>query len=132
VLVRAETDALRTRRDAMRATRIGASCGLWAVVMSATVLAWLVFGLAGAGAAPRAGVRIAVTGCPYAGVTATCLMLNDTDGTVYNVSGASPWPRLIGRMIWLRGTVSTRTSLCAQGIVLERIRWTRLRQQCPK
>lgn len=85
----------------------------------------------GARAAPKLGDRVSITGCPYAGVTSTCLMLNDADGTVYNISGISPRPRPMRRMIWLRGTISDRASICAQGVVLERIRWTRVRQACP-
>jgi hypothetical protein len=84
----------------------------------------------GAQAAPKLGERVAITGCPYAGVTAACLMLNGADGTVYNISGIIPRPRPIGRMIWLRGTVTDKPSLCAQGVVLDRIRWTRVRQRC--
>jgi hypothetical protein len=84
-----------------------------------------------AAAAPRSPERIVVTACPYAGTVSTCLLLNAPDGSVYNISGASPRPRLIGRMIRLRGTVTDKASLCGQGVVLERIRWTRTRQKCP-
>jgi hypothetical protein len=84
----------------------------------------------GAQAAPRPGERVAVTGCPYPGVAATCLMLNGADGTVYNITSVNPRPRALGRMIWLRGTVTDKASLCAQGVVLERMRWTRVRQTC--
>ena len=95
------------------------------VVLSAAVLTAL-----GAQAAPRVGERVSITACPYPGATSTCLLINGPDGTVYNITGASPRPRLFGRMIWLRGTVTDKPSLCAQGVVLDRIRWTRVRQKC--
>jgi hypothetical protein len=84
-------------------------------------------------AAPKKsiGERIAVTGCAYPGPAAACLLLKDADGTVYNISSVSPWPRPIGRMIALRGTITARPSACGQDTVLDRIRWTRLRQKCP-
>ena len=82
-------------------------------------------------AAPKPGERIAVFACPYRGVVATCLMINGADGAVFNISAASPQPRLTGRMIWLRGTVTDKASMCSQGVVLDRIRWTRLPQRCP-
>ena len=82
-------------------------------------------------AAPKPGERIAVFACPYRGVVATCLMINGAEGAVFNISAASPQPRLTGRMIWLRGTVTDKASMCSQGVVLDRIRWTRLPQRCP-
>jgi hypothetical protein len=90
------------------------------------------FALAGsaAEAAPKTGTRITVIGCPYAGVTASCLMIKSGDGTVYNVTGITPKPRASGHMIRLRGTVTDKLSMCTQGIVLDRIRWTRTRQRC--
>ena len=81
-------------------------------------------------AAPKPGERIAVFACPYRGVVATCLMINGAEGAVFNISAASPQPRLTGRMIWLRGTVTDKASMCSQGVVLDRIRWTRLPQRC--
>jgi hypothetical protein len=80
--------------------------------------------------APKRGDRISVAACPFAGVTATCLMIRAGDGTIYNITAAAPKPRLGGRMIRLRGTVTEKASICGQGIVLERIRWTRTRQPC--
>jgi len=80
---------------------------------------------------PKLGERISTTACPYAGVTATCLMINGADGTVFNITGANPKPRLSARMIRLRGTVTDKVSMCNQGVVLERVRWTRTRQRCP-
>ncbi len=85
-----------------------------------------------AGAAePRRAARVTVTACPYPGVTASCLMIKAADSTVYNISAVSPRPRETGRMIRLRGTVTDKLSACGQGIVLDRIRWTRTRQRCP-
>jgi hypothetical protein len=81
-------------------------------------------------AAPKIGERIAVVGCPHRGVVATCLMISGADGTVYNINNASPMPRQMGRAIWLRGTVTDKSSMCNQGYVLDRIRWTRLPRRC--
>ena len=83
-------------------------------------------------AAPKRGDRITVTGCAYRGVTAGCLMIRGRDGTIYNISGASPRPRESGRMIRLHGAVTEKLSMCGEGTVLERIRWSRTRQRCPK
>jgi hypothetical protein len=74
--------------------------------------------------------RISILGCPYPGVTASCLMIKAANGTVYNISSVSPRPRLSGRMIRVRGSVTNKLSACGQGIVLDRIRWTRTRQRC--
>jgi hypothetical protein len=106
--------------DSMRAQRIMPVAALAAAALAA----WP------AQAAPKATPRIAVTACPYAGVTASCLMIKSADGTVYNITGANPKPRDMGRMIRLRGTPTDKVSMCGQGIVLERIRWTRTRQKC--
>ena len=100
------------------------------LVSTALVLAGAMLETA-AQAAPKSGERVAVTACPYRGVVATCLMINGADGAVLNISGASPHPRLMGRMIWLRGTVTDKSSMCGQGVVLDRIRWTRLPLRCP-
>ena len=83
-------------------------------------------------AEPKRGERVTVTSCPYAGVTAGCLMIRAPDGTVYNISAASPRPRTGIRAIRVRGVVTDKASVCGEGIVLERIRWIRTRQRCPK
>lgn len=75
--------------------------------------------------------HVAVTGCPYPGVTANCLMIRGTNGSVFNISGISPRPRASGRMINVRGIVTDKMSVCGEGVVLDRIRWTRTRQRCP-
>jgi hypothetical protein len=81
---------------------------------------------------PQSGTpqRIIATGCPYAGVTANCLMIKSSDGKVYNITSITPRPRQMNRMIRLRGTVSDKASACNEGVVLDRVRWTRIRQQC--
>jgi hypothetical protein len=104
----------------MRARPIAASALALAAVLSAVA----------AQAAPQVGERIALTACPHAGITAPCLTVNGADGTVYNITGATPKPPLDGRMIRLRATVSDKLSSCLQGIVLDRIRWTPVRQKC--
>jgi hypothetical protein len=81
-------------------------------------------------AAPAVGDRVALTACPHVGATAPCLTVNGADGTVYNITGASPKPPLNGRMIRLRATVSDKVSACLQGLGLDRIRWTPVRQKC--
>jgi hypothetical protein len=83
-----------------------------------------------AGAAPQVGDRIALTACPHVGVTTGCLIINSADGAAYNITGATPKPALNGRMIRLRATVSDKLSACLQGTVLDRIRWTPIRQKC--
>jgi hypothetical protein len=110
-----------------RSTRLGSGVRAGAaIVLGAAMLA-----IPAAQAAPKVGERIAITACPYRGVVATCLMIDGADGTVFNISGANPKPRLMGRMIWLRGTITDKASMCSQGRVLDRIRWSRLPQRCP-
>jgi hypothetical protein len=83
-------------------------------------------------AAPKLGERIAITACPHRGVVATCLMINNyADGTVFNISSANPRPRPMGHAICLRGTITDKASTCGQGVVLDRIRWTRVPRRCP-
>jgi hypothetical protein len=98
-------------------------------VAAGAVLAGLLIAAA-AQAAPQVGERVALTACPHAGVTAPCLTINAADGTVYNITAATPRPAFNGRMIRLRATVSDKLSACLQGIVLDRIRWTPVRQKC--
>ena len=98
-------------------------------VAAGAVLAGLLIAAA-AQAAPRVGERVALTACPHAGVTAPCLTINAADGVVYNITAATPKPPINGRMIRLRATVSDKLSACLQGIVLDRIRWTPVRQKC--
>jgi hypothetical protein len=85
---------------------------------------------AAAQAAPQVGFRVALMACPHAGVTAPCLTINGPDGSLYNITAANPKPPLNGRMIRLRATVSDKLSACMQGIALDRIRWTPVRQKC--
>ncbi len=103
--------------------------GLLALAMAAALGAAPIS--SAAQAAPKAGERVVVTACPYAGVTANCLLINGADGTVYNITGAKPRPRLESTMIRLRGTVSDKLSLCNQGAVLDQVRWRRTGQKCP-
>lgn len=83
-------------------------------------------------AAPRSGERVSIVGCPYAGMTASCLMVRTKDGTLYNISALSPRPRRSDRMIRVRGVVTDKFGICGEGIVLDRIRWTRTRLRCPQ
>jgi hypothetical protein len=99
------------------------------LVAAGAVLAGLLIAAA-VQAAPQVGERVALTACPHAGVTAPCLTINAADGTVYNITAATPKPPINGRMIRLRATVSDKLSACLQGLVLDRIRWTPVRQKC--
>jgi|HubBroStandDraft_6_1064221.scaffolds.fasta_scaffold377850_2 hypothetical protein len=111
--------AILARASLARASLVWASAALLGALISPA-----------AQAAPPVGFRVALTACPHAGSTASCLAINGADGTVYNISGASPKPPLNGRMIRLRATVTDKVSACLQGIVLDRIRWTPVRQKC--
>jgi len=75
--------------------------------------------------------RVTIAGCPYPGVTANCLMIKAANGPAYNITAISPRPRPSGRVIRVRGTVTDKMSVCGEGVVLDRIRWTRTRQLCP-
>ena|SRR6185295_14695807 len=78
------------------------------------------------------GKKVTVTGCPYPGVLATCLMIKDKDGAVYNITGANPRPELYDVAIIVTGTVSSKLSICNQGAVLDEIKWDRTKMRCPK
>lgn len=97
-----------------------------AAVVCAAVLASL-----GVRAETRRQERVSVTGCPYVGTTANCLMIKGPNGTVYNITSVLPRPRDSARMIRVRGTITDKVSACGEGIVLERIRWTHTRLRCP-
>jgi hypothetical protein len=114
---------LRVSRAMGRGVRVKLVCA------SAVLLAGALISAA-AQAASQVGERVALTGCPHAGITAPCLTINGADGTGYNITAAAPKPPLNGRMIRLRATVSDKLSACLQGIVLDRIRWTPVRQKC--
>ncbi|HEY3640189.1 MAG TPA: hypothetical protein VGL31_03775, partial [Xanthobacteraceae bacterium] len=75
------------------------------LVSSGTMVVAALIGAA-AHAGPQVGERLALTACPHAGITAPCLTVSGTDGTVYNITGATPKPAFNGRMIRLRATVS--------------------------
>jgi hypothetical protein len=78
------------------------------------------------------GKKVTVTGCPYPGVLATCLMIKDKGGTVYNITGANPKPGLNDVAIIVTGTVAQKFSICNQGAVLDNIKWDRTKMRCPK
>jgi hypothetical protein len=82
-------------------------------------------------AASAAGQRVAFSGCVFTGTPDMCLMIKSPDGTLYNISALNPRPRALDRVIRVRGTVTEKVSACPQGIVLDRIRWSRTRQRCP-
>jgi len=82
-------------------------------------------------AATAAGQRVSFLGCAFTGTPDMCLMMKSPDGTLYNISALNPRPRALDRIIRVRGTVTDKVSVCDQGIVLERIRWSRTRQRCP-
>jgi hypothetical protein len=78
------------------------------------------------------GKKVTITGCPYPGVLATCIMIKDKDGTVYNITGANPKPGFNDVAIILTGTVTDKLSICNQGIVLDDIKWDRTKMRCPQ
>ena len=82
-------------------------------------------------AASAAGQRVAFSGCAFSGTPDMCLMIKSPDGTLYNITALNPRPRALDRVIRVRGTVTEKTSVCPQSIVLDRIRWSRTRQRCP-
>jgi len=82
-------------------------------------------------AATAVGQRVTFSGCVIMGSPDTCLMIKSPDGTLYNVNAITPRPRALDRVIRVRGTVTDKASVCNQGIVLDRIRWSRTRQHCP-
>ncbi len=102
------------------------------VVLVALVLVAFVLGLTAlpAQAATAAGQRVTFSGCAFAGTPDMCLMIKSPDGTLYNISALNPRPRALDRVIRVRGTVTDKVSGCNQGIVLDRIRWSRTRQRC--
>jgi hypothetical protein len=120
----AELRAGKRRPDAMSGGKEAKLVSASAAVLAGALMS------AAAQAAPQVGERVALTACPHAGITAPCLTVNGADGTVYNISAAAPKPPLNGRMIRLRATVSDKLSACLQSAVLDRIRWTPVRQKC--
>jgi hypothetical protein len=101
------------------------------IVAAAAIVAAASLTSVPASAEVRRNERVTITSCPYPGVTGNCLMIKGANGTVYNITAISPRPREHGRMIRVRGTITDKMSVCGEGIVLERIRWTRTRQLCP-
>jgi hypothetical protein len=106
---------------------MSAGTGVKAVSASTVLVAAL---LSCAAQAAPVGERVALTACPHAGITAPCLTVNGADGTLYNITAATQRPPLNGRMIRLRATVTDKLSTCLQGTMLDRIRWTPVRQKC--
>jgi hypothetical protein len=102
-----------------------------AAALCATLLVSFAVRAESKGAETKRSERVSVTGCPYAGVTGNCLMIKGPAGTVYNITSMLPRPRQSERMIRVRGSVTDKMSICGEGIVLDRIRWTRTRQRCP-
>jgi hypothetical protein len=78
------------------------------------------------------GKKVTVTGCPYPGVLATCLMIKDKDGTVYNITSANPKPPFNDVAIIVTGTVAEKLSICNQGKILDDIKWDRTKMRCPQ
>lgn len=75
------------------------------------------------------GDNVSVRACARAGVEANCAVITGEDGSVYNISAASPKPPFSVK-IELRGTVTDKISACNQGLVLERITWTATEERC--
>src|SRR5262245_20771428 len=82
-------------------------------------------------AATSLGQRVTFSGCVFAGTPDACLTIKSPEGSLYNVNAITPRPRALDRVIRVRGTITDKASVCNQGIVLDRIRWSRTRQHCP-
>jgi len=78
------------------------------------------------------GKKVTITSCPYPGVLATCILIKDKDGAVYNITGANPKPEFNDVAIILTGAVTDKVSICNQGIVLDGIKWDRTKMRCPQ
>ncbi len=102
-----------------------------AVVLCVALVMAFAAGAETKGVETKRSERVSITGCPYAGVTGNCLMIKGPTGAVYNITSMLPRPRQSGRMIRVRGSVTDKMSICGEGIVLDRIRWTHTRQRCP-
>lgn len=100
------------------------------VVIAALALLAMIAFVSAQPAAER-GKTVTVTGCPYAGVMPTCIMLKGKDQT-YNITSAEPRPPVGDVVIRLTGMVADKASLCLQGAVLDNIKWTATKQKCPK
>jgi hypothetical protein len=75
------------------------------------------------------GDNVSVLACARAGVEASCMVVTGEDGSVYNITSASPKPPLEVK-IQLRGTVTDKLSACNQGLVLDNITWTPTQEKC--
>src|SRR5438132_14346589 len=87
------------------------------LTIAGAALASIMALLSPAQAAPKPDERVTITGCPYAGVTASCLMIKGSDGTVYDITGLHPKPREMNLMIRLCAVVTDKVSMCTAEIV---------------
>ena len=98
--------------------------------LAAIAVAVHVAALFGAPAAVSApGDNISVLACARAGVEANCLVITGEDGSVYNITSASPKPPLNVK-VQLRGTVTDKVSACNQGLVVDNITWSATQDKC--
>ena len=74
--------------------------------------------------------EVRLDGCPYPGVESGCLMI-DGQGQTYDISSASPKPKVGYLAVSLRGTKSQNPTTCIQGIRLENVDWTYTKTKCP-
>ena len=102
---------------------------LAAMRLAAIAAGFLAAALLPAAAHAAPGDNVSVLACARAGVEANCLVITGADGSVYNITGASPKPPL-DVIIQLRGTVTDKLSACNQGLVLDNINWTPTQQKC--
>ena len=85
--------------------------------------------LAATAAMSAPGDNVSAQACARAGVEASCMVITGEDGSVYNITSASPKPPLDVK-IQLRGTVTDKLSACNQGLVLDNITWTPTQVKC--
>jgi len=85
---------------------------------------------AAGGSSLNAGKRINLVGCPRAGIETNCLILKGPGNVAYDISAATPRPRLSYRAVQLSGTRSHKLGICQQGAILEDIQWSYTKQKC--
>jgi len=70
-------------------------------------------------------------GCPRRGVEAGCLTLTD-GGKTYDITAASPAPKVGYLAITLSGKESSNPTTCMAGTPLTDISWSYTKQRCPR
>lgn len=83
------------------------------------------------GAAPAFAQEIRATGCLMPGVESGCMILKASDGTLYNVTSASPKPDIAQRLaISVIAKKFDGATTCMQGTALTDIHWAYTKMRC--